>query len=56
MKLRCMFVQYLQLGLEPGPDGDTLEIARRSTQDEKAVVKIQARDQSLYYVKDVSYV
>lgn len=39
-------MQYLQLGLEPGPDGDTLEIARRSTQDEKAVVKIQARDRS----------
>lgn len=34
--------EFLQLGLEPGPDGDTLEIARRSFQSERAVVKIQA--------------
>jgi len=32
--------QYLKIGMEPGPDGDTLQIARRS-EGESAVVKIQ---------------
>lgn len=37
----------MQFELEPGPDGDFLQFARRSTSSDKAAVKIQVTFQNL---------